>query len=363
MRSNFIFLFLVLFILSTNSYLLSSISQRGQTQGIETISKSVNVSVFIGDFGQYRFNLFGYTSPLSLVTIEGSRIYDQTYSDKKGYFVFANRFFPRNTKETCLTSQDQLGRLSQPTCLPPFIPKNGLLIGPVILPPTLSLDKSDYYIDDEVILSGQTIPNSEINLSMFTKDTQVSRKALSSKSQAPNKFESINSKRLEFGLPAGEAGICDLEFICDLVLRISNLSLIRPVEAFTFPQLQSKADNEGNFSVSLPSSKVEKYRLFAQTSYEKNPSDKSNILNLDILPIWMIILKILWLLIQFLKPKFIEIAIIVELVLLLLYIFRRYFQPHIIAKNRTLVLRESLALLQEEKTIILKEQNSLIYEY
>lgn len=314
MKNHSLFLFSIIFLLSINYYIVSDQARLrqdsdGQVQSANSMSKTNNVSAFVG--GRCRFSIFGYTSPQALVTLEGTSLYDQTYADGKGFFQFINRFCPVSSRETCLTAQDQFGRLSQPTCLSPFSTDYNASIGPIILPPTLSLDKSDYYIGDEVVLSGQTIPNSEVDLSMFTKDTSF------------------------------------------------NFALIPPVEAFTIPKLQTKADKKGNFSISLPSSQSKNFRLFAQTSYDQSPSALSTTLNLDILPIWMIILKILWLIFQFLKPKLIEITIIIELIVLLLYILRRYFQPHVIARNKSLTLRENLALLDEEKTLEIRERYPL----
>lgn len=345
MKNSSLFLVLVLFLLFTNYYLLTINREKSYVQGASTVSYPTEVSAYIGYAGQYRFSLFGYTSPQALVTIDGFGVYDQTYSDKTGYFVFYNRFSPMSSNEPCLTAQDQLGRLSQPICLPPFPTGYNIAIGPVILPPTLSLDKSDYYIGDEVILAGQTIPNSDVNLSMFTKDTPTSQEMLNSKLQAPNNFEILNTKRLKFG-------ILDLGFIWNLGFRISNLSLIRPVEAFTFPQLQTKSDSSGNFSISLPSSQVKQYRFFARTSYSGDPSAKSNTLDLIIFPIWMIILKFLYWIFLSLKPKLIEISIIIEIFCLLYYILRRYFHPHIIGRNRSLTIRKNMELLEEESDIV-----------
>lgn len=347
MKNSPFFLLIVLFLLFTNYYFLTTTKNNGQVQSAYSISKSVETTAFIGFFGQqYRFSIFGVTSPHALVTIEGIGIYDQTYADKLGNFEFVNRFSPITSREACLTAQDQFGRITQPTCLPPFSTNNNVRIGPVIIPPTLSLDRNDYYIGDEILLSGQTVPNSEVNLSMFTKEI------LNPKSQALNKFASLYPKRLKFS-------IFDLGFLWDLKFKISNFALIKPVEAFTFPELQTKADKNGNFSISLPSSHSDKYRFFAQTLYDKSPSAQSTTLNLNVLPIWMIIFKILWLLLLLLKPKFIELIIITELFILLLYIFRRYFRPHIIARNRSLILRENLALLNEDKTLEVRKKYAL----
>ena len=66
-----------------------------------------------------------------------------------------------------MTAKDQLGRMSSPVCLPPFPVNYNVSIGPVIMPPTVSLDKKDYFMGDGVILSGQAVPNTDVKLSMF----------------------------------------------------------------------------------------------------------------------------------------------------------------------------------------------------
>ena len=213
-------------------------------------SKDVSVSAFIGD---HYFSLFGYTSPLALVTFEGMGIFDQTTADDKGYFQFNNRFSPLSRREACLSSKDQFGRLSSPVCLPPFPIKYDVSIGPVIISPTVSLDKKDYFMGDKVILSGQAVPNTDIKLSVF-------------------------------GQNKGFLGF--LSRIYDLPSLI-----IKPVEAFTFPELLAHSDSKGNFSINLPSSTPEKFRLFAQADFNKSISPNSVKLSLDILPIWMIIIK------------------------------------------------------------------------
>lgn len=230
------------------------------------IVAGVNIVATIGD---RQIDLYGYTSPKALVTLEGIGIYDNTYADGNGYFTLSSRFSSLSPREACLSSRDQLGRLSSPVCLPPFPIDNNTKVGPVIMPPTVSLDKKDYYVDDKVILSGQTVPNTEINLSMF-----------------------------------GDAD--------------NRLSLIRPVEAFTFPKLKVNSDNKGNFSVSLPSSTPEKFRLFAQANFSKSTSSNSNKLNLEILPIWMIMVKLF-------QSRLLEISIILEIIYIL-YVLKNHFE-------------------------------------
>ncbi|MDO9027790.1 MAG: hypothetical protein Q7U68_02890 [Candidatus Roizmanbacteria bacterium] len=269
------------------------------------ISQATNIenSVSIGEF---RFSLFGYTSPLAQVTFEGMGIFDQTVADDKGYFQFNNRFSPFSSREACLSSKDQFGRLSSPLCLPPFPVNYNVSIGPVIMPPTVSLDKKDYFMGDQVILSGQTIPNTEVDLAMFTQ----------------------NGNR-KLGM---EAGI-------SFPNPSSIFFFIKPVEAFTFPQLDIKSDSKGNFSINLPSSNPEKFRLFAQTNFKKSISPNSVKLNLEILPVWMIIIKFFLFILSLIRPRLLEIIILGEIIFIVYYLLKRFFHP-----QTALVLREGFMI-------------------
>jgi len=283
-----------------------------QSQGtVAGISQAVNIenSVSIGEF---RFSLFGYTSPLAQVTFEGMGIFDQTTADGKGYFQFNNRFSPFSSREACLSSKDQFGRLTSPLCLPPFPVNYNINIGPVIMPPTLSFDKQDYFVDDEVILSGQAVPNTEIKLSMFGQDKD------------------------SHGLIADFHG------------------LVKSVEAFSFSKLEATTDNKGNFSINLPSSDPEKFRLFAQTNFEKFISPDSIKLNLEILPVWMILLKSFFFILSLIKPRLLEILIIGEIVYII-YVIKGHFQ------GRTLVLYQShLPAIEGSHLPTIVEEKSLI---
>jgi len=271
-------------------------------------SASVGVDAFIGE---HHFILYGYTSPRALVTFEGLGIYDQTFANNQGYFEFNNRFSPLSPREACLTSQDQLGRISSPVCLPPFPTKYDVNIGPVIMPPTISLNNptaGGYYQGDEIQLSGQTIPDSEVSFSTF-----------------------VDEKK----------------------------SLFPTVYAFTFPQLTTKSDVKGNFSLALPSSSSQFFRLFAQTNYENNLSPESIMLNLKVLPIWMIIIQLFLWLFSLLKPRLLEIVILCEIACLVIFFLRRYLHPHVIAKNRALAIRQLYPILKEETEIIPAEKYPL----
>jgi len=299
-------LFLSILILTMVLIINQSPTNNSNVAGVKTSVYETKVSAFIGE---YRFTLFGYTSPKALVNFAGLGIFDQTYADETGYFEFKNRFSPFSPKEACLTAQDQFGRLTSPVCLPPFPVNYNVEIGPVIMPPTLSLDKNDYWVGDEVILSGQTIPNTDVNLKIFGQ-----------------------------------------EKISNFVLRASDL-IFPPVEAFSFPNLTTKADEKGNFAIALPSTSVKKFRLFAQTQFQNENSPKSVNLTLQILPWWMIIVKFFVFIFLLIKTRLLEIIILIELVFLLIYFLRSYFHP----KNLAIIKRQRLEIVR----IILFEDNPL----
>ena len=198
-------------------YLKNPPEMSGIVAGIKSQSTNIENSVSIGEF---KFSLFGYTSPFALVTFEGMGIFDQTTADGEGYFQFNNRFSPFSKREACLSSKDQFGRLSSPVCLPPFPVDYNVSIGPVIMPPTVSLDKKDYFMGDQVMLSGQAVPNTEVKLSVFGDNK--------------NKFEARSTK-IETN---SNFKIRILKIISDFGFRaLPLLSLLRPS---LFQNLQPK---------------------------------------------------------------------------------------------------------------------------
>jgi len=283
----------------TTSLLFLPNNQSSNVSGVKTTVYETTVSAFIGE---YRFSLFGYSSPKSLVTFSGLGIFDQTYADEYGYFEFNNRFSPFSPHEACLTAQDNLGRLTAPVCLPPFPVNYNVKIGPIIIPPTLSLNKSDYWLGDEVILSGQSIPKTTVILSIFTNEKKGLLTSL---------FNKIN----------------------------------KPVSALSLPKIKAPTDEKGNFSIALPSSSVKNFRLFTQTEFKKDISPKSINLTVKILPWWMVIVKFfsfLWFLI---KPRLLEVVILGEFIAILIYLLRLYFYPHKISQSKAIVLKRPQAII------------------
>ncbi len=294
-------------ILTTGLFFLRELSQ-GEIAGQITQNQTVNVSLFFGLGGQFR--IFGYTSPQALVTLEAIGASDQVYADKDGYFEFKNRFSPVIPQDICLTAQDQFGRLTTPVCLPPFPNNYYIEIGPVIMPPTVSLNNNDFWLGDEVILTGQTIPNSEINLSIFNQ-------------KGKNNLLGKLSKYLIFP---------------------------KKILAAPFPKIDTKSDTKGNFSFALPSSTVDKFTLFTQVKFNQQDSPKSRKLTVEILPWWMIIIKFLLFIFSQIKNRLLELAILTQIAFLIYYFFKHFFSP----KTLTIIKYQGFQIIKKEKYPLVK---------
>lgn len=240
----------------------------------------MTVSVSVGK--TLPFVIFGYTSPNAQVNLEAKMSNVQTYANGKGYFEFVNVFLPASLQEICLSSQDQLGRLSAPVCIPGETKAPNRRIGPVLIPPTLSLDKQYYYTQDEVQLSGQTIPNSPVELSLF-KD-------------------------------------------------------------FALPPISVHADEYGNYSAQIPSSQSSKYRVFTRSTYEEQETPQSTPLTFSIYPIWMIVIFLIELILTQLKDRLLELTLLLEAVMLMLFIYRRTKRKHMLP---TLIPPHALTVREE----------------
>lgn len=354
------FLLVILLMIIIPFQLISLYSKNNQPGTVAGITEQQEVTNS-ASIGEYHFSLFGYTSPQAEVTFEGQGIYNQTTADNQGYFVFKNQFSPFSPREACLSAKDQLGRLSSPVCLPAFPTQYDITIGPVLIPPTVSLNNPStggaYYLKDEVVLSGQTIPNTDVSLSMFTKERD-SRELRADSRQYKETVCKEDARNADFLSPTcvDESGhITQLSRIGrykkyafeHLILNLFNI--IKPVEAFSFPGLTTTTDAQGNFSFSLPSSNPDKFHLFTQVSYNKNLSPESIKLNLQIYPWWMIIINFFLFIWSLIKSRLFEISILAEIVALTYYLIKHYFQPHAIT------LRKHNYLILEEHEIIKKD--------
>lgn len=306
-------LFLPILLASFILYLQSSTQRdKNNVEGAKAINRSVNVSASIGGGGgvtQHTFFLYGYSSPFAQVYLEGVGIVGQTTADKTGYFSFDNSLSPLLPREACLSAKDQFGRLSSPTCLPSFPLSYDVSIGPVLLAPTLSLSKPEYYTGEEIVISGQTIPNTDVLLSLFV---DPSKKSL-------------------------------IDYLA------VKLNPVKSVYAFGFPDLKTKSDDKGNYSLEIPSAKSDLFRLFTRSVYDKQSTPQSNKLSLKILPIWWLFIVNffiwLWLLLQ---PHLLEIIIFLQTAFLLMYFVRQYLLPYRLASERALMIQEKHPLVVQE---------------
>ena len=115
-----------------------------------------------------RVTIFGYTSPNSRVELSNSKVFAVTYSDQTGYFIFDKTILPRNPSDLCLISFDNHGRTTSPICIPPPPLYNyHTNIGPILLPPTISLENDQIDPNSTVISSGQAIPNSTVSINFY----------------------------------------------------------------------------------------------------------------------------------------------------------------------------------------------------
>jgi len=203
-----------------------------------TDNADVQVSASIGE---NEITLNGYSFPNSPVELEGINIYSKTYSDNNGYFEFNKIVLPKNPSELCLTSTDSSGRQSTPVCIPPPPATNYHTdIGPIILPPTISLEQDQINPNATVISSGQSIPNSPLTIFFYKVDD--------------------NAKSFSH-------------------LDVA-LAKLRPkaAMAYSLPPLKTTTDKNGNYNLNLPTAYSSNYRLYTAVEYNNNNSPKSNTL-------------------------------------------------------------------------------------
>jgi len=239
--------FSIFFILiSSFSFLFSSLSPAYAYDF--SSHHSVKVSALIGSGA---VTIFGYTSPNSKVELSNPQIYDQTYSLPDGFFVFNRTVLPYTPLDLCLSSTDQSGRRTTPVCIPPPPPANFHSdIGPILLAPSLSLDRSDIAPNSTIQASGQSIPNSEVSIYFFqTKDN------------AP--------------------------------------SFPKEAQAFSLPKLTVSTEPDGSYSFTLPTAYASDYRLFSSAQFLDEPSPKSNILTFHLPSLWYLFWSQYWIYIIF----------------------------------------------------------------
>lgn len=205
-------------------------------------TKSVNVSALVG----IKANIYGYTSPDTKVELKSTNAYAVTTSNSYGYWQFLRVYLPPISTELCFFQIDSNNLTSPPTCIPtPPINNFTSNIGPIILPPTITIDSDSIAPNSTVASSGQSIPNTPIDVHFFTQS--------------------------------------------------KNILFPKPAQAYSLPILKTTTDKNGAFSFSLPTSYSTSYKFFATSNHEGlGPSPKSHTLNLYLptfgFSIWLILL-------------------------------------------------------------------------
>jgi hypothetical protein len=268
----------------------------------QPVSYSITVTAAIGE---PKLTLFGWTSPHARVELKGSQVVEETIANQAGYFFFHRVYLPPPQKklfgnelvypELCLTSIDTQGLVSFPACLAPLpVGPFDLQVGPVLLPPTISLEQGNFSAEQQVAAQGKTIPNSKVTIYLA------------------NNF-------------SGEPSLIQL---------FTNL-FAPPVDAYSLPQYQIQADEWGHFEFNLPAIQPSTWKLFAATTYFEAPSPKSNTLTFKILSFWeWLWQRLKWFLFAFfglLRPYLWQLIIIGEVVIIgsLLWWRRRLMKAHL----------------------------------
>ncbi|MBI2616693.1 hypothetical protein HYW55_01005 [Candidatus Gottesmanbacteria bacterium] len=180
-------------------------------------------------------HVFGYTAPYSIVQATGIRVFAQTSSDRIGYFEIAQLPLSYETVDICLSTIDGLGRVGFPLCIKAPDENEPTDIGPLLLSPTISLSAGIIWERQQVSATGQTIPNSQVEISFFeaTPDELVGK-------------------------------------------------FVKEAYAFGLPLLTGKSDSRGYYSVNLPTVKSSQFRVFTKSFYYGLPSPKSHTLSFSV---------------------------------------------------------------------------------
>lgn len=262
-----------------------------------TIEKpDIEVSANIGEGS---LEIFGYGSPKATIVLEGRSIYEETLSNENGYYVFTNARIRIAEQEICLRALTNESASSQPVCL--TIPAQKYVkVGPIILPPIVTMNSLSYVVQDTPIIRGSTTPNSDVTFKFFSTDANDS--------------------------------------------STTGISL---------PEINTKSDQDGTFSLSIPDHIDQRFRFYAQTKVDNIDSGQSTTLTVDILPYWLIIINACIGLLSGLKGYIPGIIILLEAGFLIWFFLVRKKKKH------ELMIIEGNSLLLEEHPLTIKEANSI----
>ena len=189
-----------------------------------------------------KMTIWGYGPPQSLVELSGIGVDQNTNSGANGYYSFDLVYLPNtsNFPELCITAIDSERRVTPPTCIPPIGSGNYFFnVGPVILPPTISIGAPETNLGSEVSTQGKTIPNSTVEIKLARPEIKKG---------------------------------------------VLGFQLVRQVLAYYIPNYTIISDTDGNYSFNMPTNDSTTWRVFAITKYtDGNKSPKSNTLKFETL--------------------------------------------------------------------------------
>jgi hypothetical protein len=238
-----------------------------------TPTYSYPTSAPIKRFRQNALSIYGYGAINSEVTLRGFGVSEKTTTDSTGLFRFSEIYsFTYAYPELCIQLKDSENRVTQPTCIP-ALPNNSTIpleVGPILLSPTISLNRNRLVVGEDGYLSGKTTPNTKVNI-YLSKNT---------------------SKSL--------------------------ISLVTTVDAYNLPIVDSMSNEKGEFNINMPTSDTAQYKVFASTKFGDNFSAKSNTLQFNVISsvksFWQTVLDFI------LKNKIMMVVIAEVLVLMFLFI-------------------------------------------
>jgi hypothetical protein len=195
------------------------------------------------------FKIFGYAPSDTVVSLSSKNILELTNADKSGYFEFNNvplpeikgviSFYP----ELCIQAYFQKSS-TQPTCLAPLpVGNKSYEIGPVILSPTLTIEKGKITAKSQNKALGKTTPNTEVVIFLAREEMKI-----------------------------------------NILNIISKLKPFRAVSAYYLPIYQTVSDANGNFEFSLPDRPEGRWRTFVASLFQGQNSPKSNTLSFLVVP-------------------------------------------------------------------------------
>jgi hypothetical protein len=183
--------------------------------------------------------IYGYGPKQAEVTLKGFGVSEKTISDDSGLFIFGGIYsLTPKYPELCVQAVDNEKRVTQSSCIP-ALPDDSLIpleVGPILLSPTISVSDNKVEEGQEVILSGKTIPSSNVNVFLAKKENNFNR-----------------------------------------------LSFVKETYAYTLPELTIKANSDGEYNITLPTTDSAEYTIFTSSKFGGDLTNKSNTLDFVVL--------------------------------------------------------------------------------